>query len=111
MFEGQLVASKLVLVVLQLVSTAYKHDVLVAITTSLTYLYTFVVLASLGQQKFVKRYLKNGLPLVKTYIVKWGMWVRAVSHRVATISKAFEQSLLRYIQSIHLYRLYSFQTA
>ena len=36
MFEGQLVASKLVLVVRQLVSTAYKHDVLVAITTSLT---------------------------------------------------------------------------
>ena len=43
MFAGQLVASKLVLVVLQLVSTAYKHDVLVAITTSLTNLYTFVV--------------------------------------------------------------------
>ena len=43
MFAGQLVASKLVLVVLQLVSTGYKHDVLVAVNTSLSDLYTFVV--------------------------------------------------------------------
>ena len=43
MFAGQLVACKLVLVVRQLVPMAYKHDVLVAITTSLTNLYTFVV--------------------------------------------------------------------
>ena len=43
MFAGQLVASKLVLVVRQLVPMAYKHDVLVAITTCLTDLYTFVV--------------------------------------------------------------------
>ena len=35
--------SKLVLVVRQLVSTAYKRDVLVAVNTSLTNLYTFVV--------------------------------------------------------------------
>lgn len=39
----QLGASKLVLVVRQLVPMAYKHNVLVAITTSLTNLYTFVV--------------------------------------------------------------------
>ena len=39
----QLGASKLVLGVRQLVPKAYKHDVLVAITTSLTNLYTFVV--------------------------------------------------------------------
>lgn len=39
----QLGASKLVLVVRQLVPMAYKHDVLVSITTSLTNLYTFVV--------------------------------------------------------------------
>ena len=43
MFAGQLVASKLVLVVRQLVPMAYKHDVLVAVNTSLTSLYTFVV--------------------------------------------------------------------
>ena len=43
LFAGQLGASKLVLVVRQLVPKAYKHDVLVAITTSLTNLYTFVV--------------------------------------------------------------------
>ena len=39
----QLGASKLVLVVRQLVPKAYKHDVLVSINTSLTNLYTFVV--------------------------------------------------------------------
>jgi len=39
----QLGANKLVLVVRQLVPMAYKPDVLVAITTSLTNLYTFVV--------------------------------------------------------------------
>ena len=39
----QLGASKLVLVVRQLVPKAYKHDVLVAVNTSLTSLYTFVV--------------------------------------------------------------------
>ena len=39
----QLGARKLVLAVRQLVPKAYKHDVLVAITTSLTNLYTFVV--------------------------------------------------------------------
>ena len=39
----QLGANKLVLVVCQLVSMAYKHDVLVSINTSLTNLYTFVV--------------------------------------------------------------------
>ena len=43
LLAGQTGASKLVLVVRQLVSTAYKHNVLVAITTSLTNLYTFVV--------------------------------------------------------------------
>ena len=43
MFAGQLVACKLVLVVRQLVPMAYKHDVLVAVNTSLTSLYTFVV--------------------------------------------------------------------
>lgn len=43
LFAGQLGASKLVLVVRQLVPKAYKRDVLVAITTSLTDLYTFVV--------------------------------------------------------------------
>ena len=43
LFAGKLGASKLVLVVRQLVPKAYKHDVLVAITTSLTNLYTFVV--------------------------------------------------------------------
>lgn len=43
MFAGQLVASKLVLVVRQLVPMAYKHDVLVAVNTSLSDLYTFVV--------------------------------------------------------------------
>ena len=43
MFAGQLVASKLVLVVRQLVPKAYKHDVLVSINTSLSDLYTFVV--------------------------------------------------------------------
>ena len=39
----QLGASKLVLVVRQLVPMAYKHDVLVSINTSLSDLYTFVV--------------------------------------------------------------------
>ena len=39
----QLGANKLVLVVCQLVSMAYKHDVLVSINTSLPDLYTFVV--------------------------------------------------------------------
>ena len=43
LLAGQTGASKLVLVVRQLVPKAYKHDVLVAITTSLTNLYTFVV--------------------------------------------------------------------
>ena len=43
MFAGQLGASKLVLVVRQLVPMAYKHDVLVSINTSLSDLYTFVV--------------------------------------------------------------------
>lgn len=39
----QLGANKLVLVVCQLVSMAYKHDVLVSINTSLSDLQTFVV--------------------------------------------------------------------
>ena len=43
MFAARLGANKLVLVVRQLVPKAYKHDVLVAVNTSLTSLYTFVV--------------------------------------------------------------------
>ena len=43
LLAGQTRASKLVLVVRQLVPMAYKHDVLVSINTSLTNLYTFVV--------------------------------------------------------------------
>jgi hypothetical protein len=43
LLAGQTGASKLVLVVRQLVPKAYKHDVLVAVNTSLTSLYTFVV--------------------------------------------------------------------
>lgn len=62
------------------------------------------MLTRLSDAKYLGRFI-----LDRTYSAEWPKWaVLALQHAV-TISKVFEQFRIQYIQSIHLYRLYSFE--